>query len=42
MKTSLTHLPPDKRSYVKEVADIIIEEMAHSKKGLAYLILFGS
>jgi len=42
MKTSLTHLPPDKRSYVKEVADIIIEEMTKSKKGLAYLILFGS
>ena len=42
MKTSLTHLPPDKRSHVKEVADIIIEEMTKSKKGLAYLILFGS
>ena len=42
MKTSLTHLPPDKRSYVKEVADILIEEMTKSKKGLAYLILYGS
>ena len=41
MKTSLTHLPPDKRSYVQEVANIIIEEMTKSKKGLAYLILFG-
>ncbi len=41
MKTSLTHLPPDKRSYVQEVANIIIEEITKSKKGLAYLILFG-
>ncbi|GAB4171362.1 MAG: HEPN domain-containing protein [Rickettsiaceae bacterium] len=42
MKTTLTHLPKDKLSYVQEVADVIITEMKKSKQGLVYLILFGS
>ena len=41
MKTSLSHLPIKKASYVKVVASVIVNELKNSKKGLAYVILFG-